>query len=68
MRFTADYDSEEEQFPVSNTPNKAGYDPAVSLIDRFDLSSDDEPDEDADFFDIAIHQSPRTSHDAWVLA
>jgi hypothetical protein len=68
MRFTADYDSEEEQFPVSDTPNKAGHDIALSFLDRFDLSSEDELDEDEDFFDVAIHQSPRTSHDAWVLA
>lgn len=66
MRFTADYDSEEEQFPVNDTTHRGSADSVLPLLDRFDFSSDDELDAEPDFWDVAVHHSPRASHDAWV--
>ena len=68
MRFTADYDSEEEQFPVNDTAREGSPDTALSQLDRFDFSSDDELGDEPDFWDLAVHRSPRASHDAWVLS
>ena len=43
MRFTADYDSEEEEFPVNDASRETT--PAVgSAKDNFDLSSEDDDD------------------------
>lgn len=67
MRFTADYDSEEEQFPVNDTAHGGSPGSLSSHVDRFDFSSDDELGDEPDFWDVAIHHSPRTSRDAWVL-
>lgn len=66
MRFTADYDSEEEQFPVNDATHRGSADSVLPLLDRFDFSSDDELDAEPDFWDVAVHHSPRASHDAWV--
>jgi hypothetical protein len=67
MRFTADYDSEEEEFPVNDVSR--GNTPASgTAIDNFDLSSEDDYDyEDVEKIDAPTHFSPKASRDAWVL-
>jgi hypothetical protein len=63
MRFTADYDSEEEEFPVGSTTFDALEADAKS---NDSWSSADEGDDELDgFLDVS---SPRASHDAWVLS
>ena len=67
MRFTADYDSEEEEFPVNDASRETT--PAVgTAIDHFDLSSEDGyENEDVEYIDASTHFSPKASRDAWVL-
>jgi len=68
MRFTADYDSEEEEFPVDD-----GKSPRVLPVNLRDAESgsswseveDGTDDEETEYVDILVHhQSP--SRDAWV--
>jgi hypothetical protein len=63
MRFTADYDSEEEEFPVGNTTLDALE--ADTTSNNSWSSADDVDDELDGFIDVS---SPRASHDAWVLS
>ena len=68
MRFTADYDSEEEEFPVDDAQHAKS--PGGTVRDaqsRYWSDGDDNTDEeDSEFVDIlAHHQSP--SRDAWVI-
>jgi hypothetical protein len=69
MRFTADYDSEEEEFPVDDAHYAKSPRVAVTLRDT-DPSSwseveDDTDEEETEYVDILVHhQSP--SRDAWV--
>jgi hypothetical protein len=67
MRFTADYDSEEEQFPVNDASR--GTTPAAgTAIDNFDFCSEDDCEyEDVEYIDASSHFSPKASRDAWVL-
>jgi hypothetical protein len=67
MRFTADYDSEEEEFPV-NDASRETTSAVGTAIDNFDLSSEDgSENEDVEYIDTSTHFSPKTSRDAWVL-
>jgi hypothetical protein len=71
MRFTADYDSEEEEFPVDDAHYAKSPRVPVTLRDT-DLSSwseveDDTDEEETEYVDILVHhQSP--SRDAWVIS
>lgn len=62
MRFTADYDSEEEEFPVDDAARgTTSY--VRTGIDYFGSSSEDDDQGDVDF---SIHPSPRANREAWV--
>jgi len=63
MRFTADYDSEEEEFPVDDVSR--GSSPEV-ISDHFEYSSDDGDGEDDDYVNVSLYHSPKANHDAWV--
>ena len=67
MRFTADYDSEEEEFPVNDASRETT--PAVgTTIDNLDASSEDDCEyEDVGYIDASTHFSPKANRDAWVL-
>jgi len=58
MRFTADYDSEEEEYPINDNEKD------TSEIIHNDLASD----EDDDLLDyiFSVQYSPRANRDAWV--
>ena len=60
MRFTADYDSEEEEFPVNNGSSETTL-ISVDQTESLYLSSEDESyDDDDDYF------FPKSSREAWV--
>ena len=68
MRFTADYDSEEEEFPVDDAHYAKSPRVNVTVLDA-ELSSwsdgEDDTDEETGYVDILLHhQSP--TRDAWV--
>lgn len=68
MRFTADYDSEEEEFPVEDAHYAKSPRVNVTVLDT-ELSSwsdgEDDTDEETGYVDILLHhQSP--TRDAWV--
>jgi len=68
MRFTADYDSEEEEFPVDDAIHAKSSRVPVTVLDA-DVSSwsegDDDTDEETGYVDTLLHhQSP--TRDAWV--
>lgn len=65
MRFTADYDSEEEEFPV-NDADRGTTPVARAEIDNFEPSSEDDDGEEAENIDDSAHFSPKTNRDAWV--
>ena len=68
MRFTADYDSEGEEYPVDDAVR--GDTPLSSEdTDHIGDSSgeDDEPAIDY-LLELALHRSPRASRDAWVCS
>jgi hypothetical protein len=66
MRFTADYDSEEEAYPV-NDANRGSLQTLDTSLDYTQASSEDEDDDAVDyFFDPSSHHSPRATRDAWV--
>jgi hypothetical protein len=67
MRFTADYDSEEEEFPV-NDASRESTPLSVKEIDHFDLSSEEEEYEGAAYNDGTTHFSPKNNRDAWVFS
>lgn len=62
MRFAADYDSEEEEFPVDDV--SCEFYPGASS-DYFTFASTDEDSED-DYVDLSIYYSLKPKHDAWV--
>ena len=69
MRFTADYDSEEEEFPVDDAHYAKSPRVPVSVRDTDPGSwsevEDDTDEEETEYVDILVHhQSP--SRDAWV--
>jgi len=59
MRFTADYDSEEEAYPVNDKNNEKN----ATEIAYVDSLSDD--DDDLDYI-FSVQYSPRANRDAWV--
>lgn len=61
MRFSADCDSEEEEFPVDNASHSPGQ---SSLWNQISDSDDDVEDL---FSDVSTHCSPRGNLDAWVI-
>ena len=66
MRFTADYDSEEEEFPV-NDASRGTTPSAGTAIDNFHLPSEDDYEyEDVEYIDASTQFSPKASRDAWV--
>ena len=63
MRFTADYDSEEEEFPVSGVKKP----PSPSAPRDTNWSSDeDSEDDDPEYIDTSWNFSPKANRDAWV--
>jgi hypothetical protein len=60
MRFTADYDSEEDEFPVGDV----SFESSAETLDYAVDSSDEDQDEIDGFIAVS---SPRASHDAWVM-
>jgi hypothetical protein len=66
MRFTADYDSEEEEYPVDDAGLETSPGTSTKTVLYEEWSSDDEGEE-VDFFDVSLHHSPRASQDAWVF-
>jgi hypothetical protein len=69
MRFTADYDSEEEEFPVDDAHHGKTPHVPVTVHDSEPSSwsevEDDTDEEETEYVDILVHhQSP--SRDAWV--
>jgi hypothetical protein len=67
MRFTADYDSEEEEFPVNNASRETTPF-SVAQTDTLYVSSEDESyDDDAYCIDsLSPFNSPKSSREAWV--
>jgi hypothetical protein len=65
MRFSADYDSEEEEFPVEDAQSSEGLN---TTPDIWDSSSGTDEDSDDSYADVFLHLSPRPNHDAWVRA
>ena len=63
MRFSADYDSEEEEFPVDNVSYSDS--PARGATVNWD-DSNSEDDSDGGFSDVSLHLSPRANIEAWV--
>src|SRR5579859_2636211 len=61
MRFSADYDSEEEEYPVDDASPVHSPAPKGS-VHYLGYSSEDEDDEIDGFIDL----SPRAKHGAWV--
>jgi len=64
MRFSADYDSEEEEYPVDNASHAGS--PRPSVIGEY--SSESEDDIDDGYSDTSSHFSPRGNLEAWVTA
>jgi hypothetical protein len=67
MRFTAEYDSEEEEYPVDDAGHDYSPKTATETVLYEEWSSDDEEGEEVDFFDVSFHHSPRANQDAWVF-
>jgi hypothetical protein len=61
MRFTADYDSEEEEFPVNDAARETTQ-YARTSIDYFESSEDDDQDD----VGVSTHPSPKASLEVWV--
>jgi hypothetical protein len=62
MRFTADYDSEEEEFPVNDAAREIK--PYVGTnIDYLEASSEDDDQDDAG---VSTYHSPGAGREAWV--
>jgi hypothetical protein len=66
MRFTAEYDSEEEEYPVDDAVHETSPNTSTKTVPYEEWSSEDEGDE-VDFFDVSLHHSPRANQDAWVF-
>jgi len=64
MRFSADYDSEEEEFPVDNVSYSDS--PGRGATANWNDSSDSEDDLDGGFSDVSSHLPPRANIEAWV--
>jgi hypothetical protein len=62
MRFSADYDSEEEEFPVDSA-SYSGSRP-ISVLQNYGTDSEDDLEDG--FSDISTHRSPKASLEAWV--
>jgi hypothetical protein len=67
MRFTAEYDSEEEEYPVDDAGHEYSPKTTTKTVQYEEWSSDDEEGEEVDFFDVSFHHSPRANQDAWVF-
>jgi hypothetical protein len=65
MRFTADYDSEEE-YPVDNVghDNRSTASTTDGDLEDTDLFHEDE--QLIDYIDPSIHSSPKACRDVWV--
>jgi len=57
MRFTADYDSEEEEFPVSDVKKP---------LSRSTSPEGDSEDDDSEYIDTSWNFSPKANREAWV--
>jgi hypothetical protein len=68
MRFTADYDSEEEEFPVSDVTHHKNIpltSPSGPRDNTFEASSEDGSDVD-DNINTSWNFSPKANSEAWV--